>query len=516
MILAIDYNVSCEYNVINKKEYIMKKPIGIIIIIAVIGLSIYLLRNILIHNIPKPTDIVVVEEESISIPGSSEEWLGIFLQGQRVGYSFTKISRADTGLIVENRSMMTLLMMNEQRTLSTHLFAHTDKNYTLKDFTMEIKTPGHPTRIAGKIEGTSLELTSYSQGIPHTQTITLNEKPYFPDAIEEVIKIKKLKPGDETSIPYFDPTTQSSSSAKIKVFDKEKVRVLGKELTGMRIEINYMGIKSILWLDDNYKLIKESSPAMALEMIPLSREEALVEIDLADAFDLLSFFAVKLDKPIPDPKKLSYLKLELKDITIKDLDLMDDYQKLIQQEPIVIESYLPDLTELPDLSIPINKHKEFLTSSVYIQCGNPEIVAKANEFVGDEKDAKEVVARLVAGVYNFLKKNPTASLPSAIDVLRTKEGDCNEHSILFTALARAKGIPTKIHVGLVNLQGASYYYHAWCAVWLGKWVPVDPTLNQYPADIGHLKLKEGEISEQAQVLKVVGKLNINVLDYKEN
>jgi transglutaminase-like putative cysteine protease len=67
---------------------------------------------------------------------------------------------------------------------------------------------------------------------------------------------------------------------------------------------------------------------------------------------------------------------------------------------------------------------------------------------------------------------------------------------------------------LVNLHGYAYYYHAWCAVWLGKWVPVDPTLNQFPADVGHLKLKEGEISEQAMVLKVVGKLNINTLDYK--
>jgi hypothetical protein len=101
-------------------------------------------------------------------------------------------------------------------------------------------------------------------------------------------------------------------------------------------------------------------------------------------------------------------------------------------------------------------------------------------------------------------------------VLKTREGDCNEHAVLFTALARAYGIPTKIYVGLVNLQGFAYFYHAWCAVWLGAWVPVDPTFNQYPADIGHLKLKEGELSEQAKVLKVVGKLKIDVLDFKKD
>ncbi len=489
----------------------MKKFIGIIVVAAIIAVSIYILLSI-----PKPPHRAVVGEESPSKPSHIEEWLGIFLQGQRIGYSFTKIFRSDTGLTVENRSMMTLMMMNERRTLTTHLFAHTDKDYTLKDFVMEIKTPGHPTKIEGNIEGTKLQLTSFSQGIPHTQTITLKEKPFFPDALEEVIRKKKLGPGDKINIPYFDPTTQSSTTARIAVFEKEKIKVLGKEFIGMRVEIDFMGINSILWLDDNYKLIKESSPAMGMEMVPLSREEALAEIEPVDAFDLLSFFAVRLDNPIPNPRQLSYLKLELTEIEIEGLDLTDDYQKLAQDEPVITESYFPDLADLPDLSIPIQEQKEFLKPSVYIQCENPEIIAKADELVGNEKDAKKVVARLVDGVYHLLRKNPTASLPSAIDVLRTKEGDCNEHSILFAALARAKGIPTKIYVGLVNLEGVAYYYHAWCAVWLGKWIPVDPTLNQFPADVGHLKLKEGEISEQAKVLKVVGKLNIRSLDYTEH
>lgn len=488
----------------------MKKIIGIIIIIAILGVTAYLILNISKQVRSQPAEPI-----ASSFQNSSEEWLGIFIRGQRVGYSFTKIERTASGLVVENVSQMTLLMMYEQRTLTTHLFAHTDNEYTLRSFEMEIKTAGHVTKIEGEVENTKLRLTSYSGGIPTKQVITLKEKPYFPDAIEEVIKKKNLKPGDEISIPYFDPTTQSSSSATIKVLDEETVTVFGKKQRGMRIEINYVGIESILWLDEEYKLIKESSPAMGLEMIPLSKEEALVEIEPEETFDLLSFFSVKLDTILPDPQTLTYLKLELKDITAEGLDLSDDYQVLVQDDPITIESFRPQLVDLPDLTIPLREHKEYREPSAYIQCTDPAIVAKANEIVGDEKDAQNVVGKLVEGVYNFIEKNPIASLPSALDVLQTKEGDCNEHAILFTALARASGIPTKIYVGLVNLHGFVYYYHAWCAVWLGEWVPVDPTFNQYPADVGHLKLKEGEISEQAKVLKVVGKLKIDVLEYSE-
>lgn len=486
----------------------MKKIAGIAVVVAILAITVYL-----IIRIPKPVEKTEIPVGQNAQSDVSEEWLGIFIQGQRIGYSFTKIARAATGLTIENRSLMTLVMMTEQRTLQTHTFAHTDNEYTLKDFFLEITTAGHATKIEGTIRDQRMTLTSYSHGVPHTQTITLKEKPYIPDALEEVIKQKNLKPGDEISIPYFDPTTQSSSIARIRLGDQEVVNVLDADVTGMRVDIDYMGIHSILWLDEKYTLIKESVPAMGMEMIPMSREQALAEIEPAQAFDLLSFFAVKLSATIPHPTTLSYVKLSLENISIEDLDIEDDFQHVRAHDPVIVESYHAQVDDLPEYSLPITEHAAFLEPSVYIQCRNEEIIKAARDFSGNEKNAKRVAEKLVHGVYRLIKKNPTASLPSALDVLRTKEGDCNEHSILFTALARSVGLPTKIYVGLVNLDGSSYFYHAWCAVWLGKWVPVDPTFDQFPADVGHLKLKEGELAEQAKVLQVVGKLRINVLEY---
>lgn len=489
----------------------MRRILGIIFIIAVLGVSAYL-----ISAIPRSGgDRRINDSEPQEIISASEEWLGIFLQGQRIGYSFSKLQRSDAGLIVENNTSMTLIMMNEQRTLSTRLFAHTDAKYTLEDFILEITTPGHASKIQGIVKGTQLELTSFSQGIPHTQLLPLKEKPFFPEAIKEVIREKNLRPGDEITIPYFDPTTQSSTTARIRIHQKESVDVLGAERTGIKVEINAMGIVSYLWLDDDFRLIKESSPAMGMEMIPLTRDQALAEIRMEEAFDLLSFFSVKLEKEIPDPPSLSRLTIGLENITRENLDLTDEYQVIDNRDPLIITVRRAFLPDLPSRTIPLQENTEYLQPSVYIQCQNEEIITAAQNMIGSTTDAQEVVAKLVTGVYTMLKKNPTASLPSAIDVLRTKEGDCNEHAILFTALARAVGIPTKIYVGLVNLEGAAYYYHAWCAVWLGAWVPVDPTFNQFPADVGHLKLKEGGISEQAKVLKVVGQLAISIKDYAQ-
>ena len=87
-------------------------------------------------------------------------------------------------------------------------------------------------------------------------------------------------------------------------------------------------------------------------------------------------------------------------------------------------------------------------------------------------------------------------------------------------MARAAGIPARIAVGLVYVRGAqgAFYYHAWPEVYLdegagrGLWLPVDPTLNQFPADGTHLRLVRGGLDQQAAILPLIGRLRMTVLD----
>ena len=62
-----------------------------------------------------------------------------------------------------------------------------------------------------------------------------------------------------------------------------------------------------------------------------------------------------------------------------------------------------------------------------------------------------------------------------------------------------------------------FYYHAWAEVYLaegggGLWLPVDPTLNEFPADATHLRLVRGGLEKRSMVLPLIGKLKITVLD----
>ena len=154
---------------------------------------------------------------------------------------------------------------------------------------------------------------------------------------------------------------------------------------------------------------------------------------------------------------------------------------------------------------------EFLEPSPFIQSDDPRIAEMAREIVGEETNSWLAARRLAEWVDTEIENEVVASVPSAVDVLRTRQGDCNEHTVLYVALARAVGLPAKTDVGLVYKDGF-FYYHAWPEVYVGKWVRIDPTFGQEIADVTHIKLTEGELYRWTDILPTIRKLKLEVLE----
>jgi hypothetical protein len=112
-------------------------------------------------------------------------------------------------------------------------------------------------------------------------------------------------------------------------------------------------------------------------------------------------------------------------------------------------------------------------------------------------------------VYRHLRKQPVLSVPNALEILENKVGDCNEHAILLAALGRAAGIPTRIEAGLVYMNDR-FYYHAWNAFFLGRWVTADAVFDQMPADLSHVRLVIGGLEQQVDLMGVIGRIAITV------
>ena len=155
----------------------------------------------------------------------------------------------------------------------------------------------------------------------------------------------------------------------------------------------------------------------------------------------------------------------------------------------------------------------FLEPEFNIESRDKEILDAARRIAGDERDPVSVAKKLLQWVYRNVEKKPVLSIPSALEVLRTRAGDCNEHATLLTALLRAAEIPARLSIGLVYTRD-KFYYHAWTEAYLGEWISMDATLNQMPADASHIKLLEGNLDKQVEIAAWIGEIKLQIVDYR--
>ena len=153
----------------------------------------------------------------------------------------------------------------------------------------------------------------------------------------------------------------------------------------------------------------------------------------------------------------------------------------------------------------------FLTATPLVQANHPQMKAQVDKIVKPDDLPEQKVRKIVNWVYRHVEKKPVISVPNALEVLQNKVGDCNEHAILVAALLRTAGIPAQIETGLVYLSGR-FYYHAWNIAYLGNWITADAVFNQLPADVTHIRLVRGEGSEQLDLMGVMGKIKLEVLE----
>jgi hypothetical protein len=153
---------------------------------------------------------------------------------------------------------------------------------------------------------------------------------------------------------------------------------------------------------------------------------------------------------------------------------------------------------------------EFLVATPEIDSDATVIRALSREVVGNTPGVYAASVKIVKFVYRRLEKAFGVSRDRASEVLKVGKGDCTEHALLFTALARAAGIPTRQVHGLVYSRYddgvPALYWHAWVEVKSGdEWIALDPTLDQGVADPSHIVLGRGT---QVDTVGLLGTLQV--------
>jgi len=119
---------------------------------------------------------------------------------------------------------------------------------------------------------------------------------------------------------------------------------------------------------------------------------------------------------------------------------------------------------------------KYLEPTALMPCRHPDVKGAAERAVAGESDARAAARRIADFVYTLEKESGEVGQASALEILRDRKGDCNEHALLFVALCRAVGIPARQCSGFVCI-GDLWGAHAWAEIWVGAWIGVDPTTD---------------------------------------
>lgn len=457
------------------------------------------------------TDIKKQKKGGVKTP--VETWMEIYLQNAKVGYSQNRIQPLDEGYLAHESLFLRLNLMGRPSLIQTETQAALDEAFRLKNFHFSMRSGTTTFSVRGEIKDRWMIIRQ--KGSPETK-IRLEGPLYTGASFTYLFRNASLAVGKSLSIPFFDPSTLTRNTLVLTVTGKETIRIHDVPYRTFRLETNLMGQHLFFWVNEDGDLLKESG-LMGMQLVRSNASRATEGLSGRGGSDYYQLASVESDRKLRHPRDLSFLKVRLQGIAetpFKVSALNGGRQRYEKGTLEIRKEQLPPVgsLHLSRMILPSDA-RAYLEPELNVESHDPEIRRMARAVGDGEQDSVLVAEKLLKWVFQKIEKRPVLTIPSAREVLKTRVGDCNEHAVLLTALLRASSVPARVCAGLVYAKG-KFFYHAWTECWLGKWISMDATLNQMPADATHIALVRGSVEKQTGIIALMGKVKVEVLDYK--
>lgn len=466
-------------------------------------------------------------------------------EGRQVGFASTTVDTSTTAFEVVDYFMADLPVAGREFRASARSVVTLSRSLALRTFDVQVESAEAPLRVSGRAEGdSSVAFVMEAAGQPaDTQRVAVDGPILLPTLIPAAAMLTAdPEVGRTVAVPSFDPATMQAQDLVLRfaaeslfsvvdsaAFDSTTQRfvpALVDTVRAWKLEpVEGGGFSG--WVDAQGRVVEATQPggirirrvAYEIAFDNWRRDRAAADSSggptgAATVGSILEGTAIAAGA-LPGRDGPSQLRVRLLGVSLDRFDLQGGRQRLagdtlaiVREAPAVLDADWSLADRTPGWR---TRFRAELAEEPLLQVNDRAIAELAVRIAGNDRDPRVVAERITRWVHDSLEKAITVSVPNAVQVLRTRRGDCNEHTQLFTALARAAGIPTRIATGLAYVDG-KFYYHAWPEVRLRDWVAVDPTFGQFPADAAHLRFVRGGLTRQGELLRLVGNLRLEVLD----
>lgn len=450
----------------------------------------------------------------IDAPPVSERWFGIYVNNERVGFYRQRIDKSDDGYRFDGNGSVRVKVMSFSKEASMRETYLVSKNLALRSFDVEQTVNGSSSHLIGKVNGNTVNIKSETNGKIIDRMLKFKGEVYPAPVLNFYPLMRGVSAGTSYKVQAFDPEEIKIKEIQITVIGEDKTAE-GRPALKLRNNL-YPFANNDIWVDSQGNTLEES----VREGLVITREEqpkvigtfisdwAIAKKDLIYDFSL-----VRIQPPIKEPKKLIGLAVEISD--------WNDALPLLQEGGQQVEKrgngkVIFKTGSLAQASSELKSRKPSdaqISPADKIESDATEIMDQAKALAAGTKNNEELARVLSSWTADWLKDSIDDG-GSAVESFKSKSGNCQTHARLYTALARAAGIPTRFVSGLVYLEGKGFLYHSWAESFIGDhWVSIDPTYNQLPADPTHLKLLEGHLPEDmAPIIAIIGRIKMTVVE----
>lgn len=437
-----------------------------------------------------------------------ETWMNVFQKEQKIGYVHRQFLRTAAGYRILESVFMRINTLGMVQDIRFRTIGNLNHHLALSTFDFELQSSLFRFKARGGVKDNLLTLYSGPTGSEQKIDLLIEKEIYLPTGILESMVNENLKPGDSRIFHVFDPMSMAQRPMKVTVVIEETISVMSREERAKKVSVDFMGVPQFAWIGRDGTVLREEG-SLGIRLERTNREEALSKVSVSSGADLAEIVSITANKAILDAGQLKELRIRLEGIGANGLFLDGGRQSFNDRVLTIRKESILNLSQKEEGKFP-GEQTRYLKATPFIQSDHPEIQTKVKEIVsrGDSDVVK--ATKLLNWVNQNIQKRPVLSVPNALETLRNKVGDCNEHAVLLAALARASGIPAEIEAGLVY-QNGKFYYHAWNVLHLGRWITADAVMGQFPADVTHLRFVRGTES-QIDLMGIIGKIRVEILD----
>jgi hypothetical protein len=445
-----------------------------------------------------------------------EYWAGLALNGSQIGYAhlaLSPVADAENRLEIQSEALMRFQLLGASQVVEMVSTDRVFPDLALERFAYDYNLGGNRLILRGTVSGNRLDVEiDARQGLQH-QALTFDGEIYPTSAIGLYPVVHGLEVGRRYEYLVYSGETQSIEPVVQEVLAHEE----GGDrfdVPAFRVRTRLLGQEVTTWTDAEGRPLLEISLNGLLTAALEQRDEArsylaLGALNKREA--LLEFSLIRTDRPIAEPGKARRLEVLLEGVP-GDFALPSDSLQECRREGEKSLCRLVSGGSSEQRSLG-GKAGAYLEPSLAVPSRDERIRALAKETADPSGDAEQQARRLVDWIQSNIIRVPV-DVFSALDVLDTGKAECQGHSYLYAAFARSLGIPTRVVNGIVySEQFGGFLYHTWAESLLnGRWIAVDPTFGQIPADATHIKLIEGEsLAELLPLTGLVGRMRVQVL-----